>query len=97
MKKSDRYRAPTFVVAAAKVKPNIAPIMGPTIWYPRSPMRSLMRDIASETAAAQTYGGPTSKRVFTRLRPKVLTRVGMNEVTAPALVFVMIMSLEWLV
>jgi hypothetical protein len=42
---------------------------------------------------AKRYGGATSSSVLILDWPKVATRVGMKEVTAPALVLVMITSL----
>jgi hypothetical protein len=71
----------------------MANAIGTIMWYDRSSSLSLIRDTRSDIPAAQTYGGATSNRVWTRDWLNVATKVGMKDVTAPAVVFVIMIRL----
>ena len=80
-------------MAAPTANPNMANAIGTIMWYDRSSSLSLIRDTSSDIPAAQRYGGATSNKVWMRDRLNVATNVGMKEVTAPAVVLVMIIRL----
>ena len=89
MRNREKYRGARPVVAAAMINPTMPIVNGTTKCPQRSSLLSLLMEILMAQIAAKTYGGAVRRRESTLLYLNVATRVGINEVTAAALVFVM--------